>query len=219
MNSIQLVIFDLDGTLINSLDDLADTTNHMLSAMGRDRLTLPSVKKLVGQGARSLVERALPDASLAEVEFALELFLSYNAAHIVDKTRLYRGVKETLSALRTAGYPLAVLSNKNAALCHKVIETLGLKDFFESVMGADTVPFRKPSPEPLWQLIRGFRVSTEDTVMIGDSINDIAAGKAAGVVTVGCTYGYGELAELEEADYTVDTFPELLELPIFARYK
>ncbi len=215
VNRIKLIIFDLDGTLINSLEDLTDATNHMLSEMCRQKMSVEDVRKLVGQGARRLVERALPGATSLEIEQALDNFLSFNNNHIVDKTRLYHGVKETLVQLRNKGYHLAVISNKNESLCQKVMQTLGIKCFFEAVIGADSTPFRKPSPEPVLKLLRDFRVSSSETVIVGDSINDIAAGKAAGVITVGCKYGYGDLAELSPSDYVVASFSKILELPIF----
>lgn len=216
MNRIKLAIFDLDGTLINSLDDLTDATNYMLSAMAKGNITGEQVKKLVGQGARSLVERAIPGISPEELERALGYFITYNDEHIVDKTRLYPGVRGALMSLREAGYRLAVISNKNSALCRKVIEALGVADIFEVVMGADAMPFRKPSPEPILRLLRDFGVNAENAVIVGDSINDVAAGKAAGVWTVGCTYGYGELSEVEGADYVIGSFVEILDLTIFA---
>jgi phosphoglycolate phosphatase len=219
MGRIKLVIFDLDGTLINSLEDLTDATNHMLSEMGREKLSGNDVKKLVGQGARRLVERALPDVSSPDIERALNIFLVYNDSHIVDKTRLYQGVKETLALLRDKGYQLAVISNKNEALCQKVMQTLGIKCFFAAVIGADSMPFRKPSPEPVLMLLRDFGVTAAESVIIGDSINDVAAGKAAGVITVGCKYGYGELTELLDSDFLVASFTEILDLPIFASRK
>jgi phosphoglycolate phosphatase len=217
MDEVKLIILDLDGTIIDSLADLTDATNHMLSEMGRDKLSGQQVRKLVGQGARKLAERAMPDADSAEIECALEIFLSYNASHIADKTTLYPGVRETLTALQESGFHLAVISNKNVALCHQVIATLGVTDFFEAVMGADTMNFRKPSPEPIFKLLRDLALSPTNAVMVGDSINDIAAGNAAGVVTVGCTYGYGEISELEGADFYVRSFSALLELPILKR--
>lgn len=216
MDRIKLIIFDLDGTIIDSLDDLTDATNHMLSEMHKGMLSRSDVRKLVGQGARRLVERALPGISLCDIERALGYFLSFNDDHIVDKTRPYPDVPETLTSLKVAGCRLAVISNKNASLCRKVIDTLGLKEFFETVIGADTMPFRKPSPEPILKLLRDFGVNPGEAVIIGDSINDVAAGKAAGVMTVGCTYGYGEKSEVEDADYLVGAFAEILDLPIFA---
>ncbi len=215
MNRVKLIIFDLDGTLIDSLEDLTDATNHMLAEMRQEKLSVEDVRKLVGQGARRLVERALPGASAREIERALDIFLSFNESHIVDKTILYPGVKETLTRLKGEGYLLAVISNKNEALCEKVIQTLGLKRFFEVVIGADSMPFRKPSPEPVLKLLRDFRANSSETVIVGDSINDISAGKAAGVCTVGCMYGYGDSDELSNSDYVVGSLPEILELPIF----
>jgi len=118
--------------------------------------------------------------------------------------------------LQSRGMRMAVISNKNVALCHEVLNLLAVDTYFEAVLGADSLPFRKPSPEPVLKLLADFGVASTRTAMIGDSINDIAAGKGAGVATVGCTWGYGDLPELADADYQVDTFPELLELPLLA---
>ncbi len=216
MNKIELVIFDLDGTIIDSLDDLTDATNYMLSKMGKGSLSRERVKKLVGQGARRLVERAILGISPDDLELALGYFISYNDDHIVDKTKLYPNVPAALTALRECGCRLAIISNKNSALCRKVVNALGVEDYFEVVMGADTIPFRKPSPEPVLKLLRDLGINAENTVIVGDSINDVAAGRAAGVLTVGCTYGYGGLSEVEDADYVVGAFAEVLDLPIFA---
>ncbi len=215
MDTIDLIIFDLDGTLIDSLDDLADATNHMLTSLGRKAVSLDQVRGYVGQGARRLVEKAMPDAVAEEIEIGLSVFLAYNEEHIVDKTRLYPGVEETLSALRGAGKTLAVVSNKNVALCRKVLTTLKADGFFECIIGADSLKERKPSPEPLFRVMRDLGFSPRQTAIVGDSINDIAAGKAAGIAAVGCTFGYGDRAEVAAADYLVDTVPDLLELPIF----
>jgi len=213
MTDIKLIIFDLDGTLVDSLDDLTDATNSMLRHFGKGELGRREVRLLVGQGATRLVERAIPDASSEEVKEGVRLFLSYNDAHIVDKTRLYPGVKETLDILGKH-QRLAVISNKYVAHCRKLLSVLGVADHFEAMLGADSLPFRKPSPEPLLRLMADCGLSASETVMIGDSINDMIAGKEAGVGTIGCTYGYGELDELTGADYRVDRFAELLDIPL-----
>jgi len=215
MDPIKLIIFDLDGTLIDSLPDLADATNAVREKYALPRLTAEEVRKLVGQGARSLVERALPGADPERIEEALGFFLSYNLAHITDKTRPYPGVVETLAALQGRGLALCVLSNKNEALCREVLSRLGLGSFFPTVRGADSYPLRKPSPEPVLALLREFGVASGECLLVGDSINDVAAGVGAGVVTVGCSYGYGDPAELKDADYRVRDFPSLLELSPF----
>lgn len=219
MVSIELVIFDLDGTIIDSLDDLTAATNYTLSELGRKDLPKNEVRKLIGQGARRLVERAMPDASSEDIEHGLNLFLVYNEDHIVDKTKLYPGVIETLDALRRQGRQLAVISNKNVALCRKVMNILRVESFFTSVVGADSIPFRKPSPEPVLKLLQEYSVAPGNAAIIGDSINDMAAGKSADVVTIGCTYGYGGPDDLSEADYLVGTLAALLDLPIFRSKK
>ncbi|MBJ6799698.1 HAD family hydrolase [Geomonas propionica] len=213
MDPIRLLIFDLDGTLIDSLPDLTDATNLIRERNGLPRIGISDVRKLVGQGARSLVERALPGVAEPEVERALEEFLAYNLAHIADKTRPYPGVPETLKELAGLGLPMVVLSNKNVALCREVLVKLGLAGYFTDVFGADSFPSRKPSPEPVLAVLKLFGITAAQCVMVGDSVNDIAAGGGAGVWTVGCSYGYGDESELEAANYRVSSFPSLLQLP------
>nr|WP_246561300.1 HAD-IA family hydrolase [Geobacter grbiciae] len=215
MYPVNLIIFDLDGTLIDSLPDLADATNHMLSSLGRPSIGQNAVRRLVGQGARRLVERALAGASEDEINQGLDLFLDYNHRHIADRTVLYLGVPETLDALKGRGMRMAIISNKNVALCREVVSVLGIDRYFDEVLGADSLPFRKPSPEPVLKLLADFGVPPERAALVGDSINDMAAAKGARVSTVGCTWGYGELTELADADYLVESFGELFGIPLF----
>lgn len=214
MTPIQLIIFDLDGTLIDSLEDLAAATNHMLTSLGRKPVGLEQVRGYVGKGARRLVEQAMPAATMEEIEIGLNIFLTYNEAHIVDRTRLYPGATETLAALRDSGMTMAVVSNKNVALCRKVLSTLAADGFFATVIGADSLSFRKPSPEPLLMVLHELGVTADRALMVGDSINDITAGNAAGIATVGCTFGYGDIAELENSTWKIDSIDELLKLPV-----
>lgn len=215
MSKIKLIIFDLDGTLTDSLADLTDATNDMLARSGRPGLAMGEVRRLVGKGARNLVERAMPGAAAEEIESALRVFLDYNALHLADKTRLYPGVKETLDCLYAGERLMAVISNKNVDLCRRLLAILGIGDYFAEVLGGDSLPERKPSPEPVLKLLRDFSVLPREAVMVGDSINDVAAGRGAGVITVGCGYGYGYAEELADAEYRVEAFPELLTLPLF----
>jgi phosphoglycolate phosphatase len=213
--NMKLLIFDLDGTLIDSLADLADATNHVRARWSLPPLSLEEVRMLVGQGAKRLVERALPGLPEAEVEEGLALFLRYNHDHIADKTVVYPGVPETLRLLQERRFILTIASNKTEELCRQVLATLGVEEFFAAVLGADSVKERKPSPEPLLKLMSDFSTAPAQTAMIGDSINDIAAGVSAGVLTVGCSFGYGDHSELAGADYLVDRIPALLDLPPF----
>jgi phosphoglycolate phosphatase len=208
----KLVILDLDGTLIDSLDDLTDAANHMRQAFDLPALTVSDVRTLVGEGARRLVERALPGISSEEREHGLEIFLRYNYEHIADKTFFYPGVRETLEKMSANGLTLAVASNKSESHCREILRLLRSDNLFVAILGADSVAERKPSPVPLFFLMREFGRTVPETVMVGDSINDMKAGKAAGVFTIGCSYGYGAREELELADCVVNSFPELLEV-------
>ena len=212
---IKLIIFDLDGTLVDSLGDLTDATNAMLKRFNRRELKSDEVRQLIGQGARRLVERAMPGATLEEIEEGIQIFVAYNEAHIADKTRLYPGVRETLAILDKF-WRMAVISNKNTALCQKLLEVLDVADYFCVIMGADSCPSRKPSPEPIYKLLDQVGVTAAEAVIVGDSCNDIKAGKGAEVLTVGCSYGYGEAGELGGADYRIDNFMGLLSLRLFA---
>jgi phosphoglycolate phosphatase len=207
---IRLIILDLDGTLIDSLADLTDAANHMRQAFNRPLLSVSDVKKLVGEGARRLVERALPDASPEEHAQGLEIFLRYNYEHIADKTVFYPGVRETLEKMNADTFTLAVASNKSESHCREILRLLQAEELFAAILGADSVTERKPSPEPLFHLMREFGCSVSETIMVGDSINDMKAGKGAGVVTIGCDYGYGGREELELADVVVSSFPEVM---------
>ena len=215
MASIELVIFDLDGTLVDSIPDLTDAVNEFLRASGRPDLAMDDVRRLVGKGARNLVERALGNGTEEEVEKALAIFLAYNEAHIADKTIMYPGVAETLHELRRQGLRMAVVTNKTEFLSRKLLSVIGIDRYFDLILGADSLPFRKPSPEPVLKALADLHIAPSGAIMVGDSINDIAAGRAAGLATVGCTFGYGDDVELSQAEYLIDAMGQLLQLPLF----
>ena len=208
-----LYILDLDGTLVDSLDDLTASVNAM-----RGEFTLPSlgrqaVRGMVGQGARALVERALPGRSGNEVAAGLDIFLAHNEAHLFDRTRLYPAVAETLASLAGQGHTLALLSNKNEGLCRQLLAHFGIAGFFAVVVGGDSLPERKPSPEPVLHIMKLLAKQPGNTLMVGDSSNDVTAGRDARVITVGCSYGYGEPYELAAAAFVITDFAALLKLP------
>lgn len=212
-SSSYLFILDLDGTLVDSLDDLTMSVNFMrrrFALPGLDRL---DVRGMVGQGARNLVERALPGYGSPEIDAALAIFLEHNSAHLFDRTRLYDGVVSTLTHLAGQGHVLALLSNKHEQLCRNLLTHFDIAGLFSVVAGGDTLAERKPSPEPVRRIMAQLAHRPGETIMVGDSINDIAAGRDAGVLTVGCSYGYGEAAELVDADLCIGAFAELLQLP------
>ena len=207
--TIRAVLFDLDGTLVDSLDDLTDAVNHMLASFGKDLLSTSEVRSLVGKGARNLVQRALGTESPEDIEQGLGLFMEFNAAHIADKSKLYSGAREILENLAACGIRMAIISNKGADLSRLILETLKIDAFFEIICGGDTFPEMKPSPLPLIRVIDRLGIASNEAFMVGDSINDIQAGKQAGIATIGCTWGYGDLNELQGADHQAASCKEV----------
>jgi phosphoglycolate phosphatase len=199
--TVRAALFDLDGTLVDSLEDLTDAVNHMLVGFGRPFMTTASVRHLVGKGAHNLVRRALETESEEAITRGIELFVAYNSAHIADKSALYPGVREALRQLAENGIHLVVISNKHGSLCRLILEALGIAGLFEIICGGDTFPEMKPSPLPLLRVLERLGIAAHEAVMVGDSINDIKAGQQAGITTIGCTWGYGGMDELAGADH------------------
>ena len=209
---IRAVLFDLDGTLIDSLEDLTDAVNHVRGAFSQPPLTSESVRSKVGKGVRDLVRRILPDALESEIESAVSLFRDFNRRHIADKSRLYPGILETLLELSARNIKMAVITNKSEDLGVHLLQALEINPLFEDICGGDTYPERKPSPLPLFKVAEKLGVLHHECVMVGDSINDIQAGQRANITTIGCTWGYGSTEEISGADFLAQTPQELLSL-------
>lgn len=207
--TIHAVLFDLDGTLVDSLHDLTDAVNHMLAGFGRTALKPSEVRLLVGKGARNLVQRALDTDSPEVIDQALTAFTTFNALHIADKSKLYPGALNLLQQLAADGVRMAVVSNKQEALSRLILKTLEVDTYFAIIAGGDTCTEMKPSPLPLLWVVDQFGCSPEDAVMVGDSINDIQAGNRAKIVTIGCNWGYGGADELCEADYRATSLADI----------
>lgn len=212
---IKLVIFDLDGTLVNSLAELVAAVNHVRSVFGLSCFTEGEVREMLGRGDRPLVEKALPEASITDLQRAQALYLSYSELNLLTSTSIYPGVVDTLAELKKNGVLMAIISNKHSRLSRKLLGRLGIEAYFSAILGSDSLPFRKPSPEPILRLLDDFHMNASGGVIVGDSMSDILAGKRAGVVTVGCSYGYGIASELQNADYCISSVPALLRLPLF----
>ena len=209
---IRAVLFDLDGTLIDSLEDLTDAVNHVRGAFFQPPLTSESVRSKVGKGVRDLVRRILPDALESEIESAVSLFRDFNSRHIADKSHLYPGILETLKELAARNIKMAVITNKSEDLGVQLLQALEINPLFEDICGGDTYPERKPSPLPLFKVAEKLGVLHHECVMVGDSINDIQAGQRANITTIGCTWGYGSTEEISGADFLAQTPQELLSL-------
>jgi phosphoglycolate phosphatase len=194
---IQLVVFDLDGTLADTKKDLALSVNAMREHMGFGPLPLEVVTSYVGQGVTVLVKRTLGDkAPDGNVEKGLAFFLDYYGRHLLDNTVAYPGVREALEEL--GNRKLAILTNKPTHFSRAIISGLGLAPYFLEIYGGDSFPLKKPDPMGIKTLMSHLSIPTEKTLMVGDSETDVLTGHNAGVWTCGVTYGFGTQA-LEEA--------------------
>lgn len=211
--SFRLIIFDLDGTLIDSRVDVANAANAARAAVGLASLPLETVQGYVGDGVTKLVERLLPEERRGAFDAALAAFLEFYAAHSLDHTTLYPGVLETVEAL-ARDLKLAVVTNKRRYLTMPILEGLGIARFFSQVVGGDGPLARKPSPEPLISVCEAEGIQPGESLMVGDSPTDVAAARAAGISVCGVTYGYkpAEVVRAAKPDFVIDTFSEMLEL-------
>ena len=205
----RLLVFDLDGTLVDSKEDLANAVNVALESFDLPPLPNPVIYSYVGDGASALILRALPPEKADLLQEVLDRFLAYYRRHLLDTTRAYPGV---VGALRKwAGiYRMAVLTNKGVAMSQEILSGLSLDGSFFEVRGGDSFGTKKPDPEGLLRILREAGVEAREAIMIGDSRNDVQAGRAAGAVTCGVTYGLGTSGFAEHPpDFTVDRFPDL----------
>ena len=201
---MQHLIFDLDGTLIDSRLDLANAVNATRVHMGMGTLDNERVYSYVGNGAPVLIRRALGDrATEAEVQEALEFFLEHYHEHHLDYTVLYPGVRESLDRLAAAGKRMAVLTNKPVRISRAIIEGLGVGGCFFQVYGGNSFEFKKPNPIGVAALMRETGMGPGLTVMVGDSAIDIVTARNAGVSCCGVTYGF-------QPETLADPAPDLL---------
>jgi phosphoglycolate phosphatase len=216
----KLLIFDLDGTLINSALDLALAVNYMLETLEQDTFSEEIIHGWVGNGALTLVKRALSgsrtvDERLDEmyVQKALKIFLEYYEKNLCNATVPYPHVISTLKTLKEK-YTLAIVTNKPFIFVSPILKGLDMDGLFELILGGDSLSQKKPHPMPLLHVCEKLSVSVEASVMVGDSKNDILAANACGMDSIGVTYGYnyGEDIEVHKPTSIIDDFSELLEL-------
>ena len=200
------VVFDLDGTLVDTKDDLAEAVNVALVALGLPRRPPATLWGYVGQGARVLVERALGAEHAARTEDALAVFLAWYREHLLDRTRLYPGIAAAVAALRADGVACSVLTNKPADMSWAIVRGLGLGEAFPRLVGGDTLAVRKPDPAGLRHLMDEAGVGAPATLMVGDSAIDVATGQNAGVATCGVLWGFnGEAVRASAPDVVIAT--------------
>jgi phosphoglycolate phosphatase len=216
-SQIKLLIFDLDGTLIDSRLDLIHSVNAMLRHLGRTDLPGDVIASYVGDGAPTLIRRALGDPrDESVIKAGLEHFLTYYRAHKLDHTHVYDGIKDMLTVLHNSNgirRQMAVLSNKPVIPSRAIVEALGLAEFFTHIYGGNSFSTKKPDPKGAQTILKETRMRPEETLMIGDSSVDVITGRNAGLWTCGVTYGFAPHTLCEAPpDVTIDKPHELAEL-------
>jgi phosphoglycolate phosphatase len=205
MKPVSLLIFDLDGTLVNTLEDIAASVNFTLSRLGRAPLPEETVRRYVGDGIDLLLIRSL-GGKAENVSEAVAIYREHHRENLVVHSRLYPTVSETLNYYK--GLPMAVISNKTMEFVSPLLEQLGIAGYFKLVIGADFGLPLKPAPDAVLKILSDLAVPKERAVIVGDGTTDILAGKAAGIITCSVTYGFRSEEELLNArpDYVI---PEL----------
>ena len=184
------VVFDLDGTLIDSRADLAAAVNHVLRTLRLPEIAATTLAGYVGEGARVLIERALGPAHQDVAARALEFFMARYGSHLLDATRPYPGIPEALALLTRRGVVLSVLTNKPVAMSRTILDGLGLASHFTAVLGGDSLPVKKPDPAGIEHLRSVTRTSPERTLLVGDSTIDVRTARAANIAFCGVTWGF-----------------------------
>lgn len=209
---VELIIFDLDGTLIDSRIDIANSVNYTLKQLGLSPLDDKIILGYVGDGVRSLIERVLSPSNLHLFEKGLDTFLPYYSEHLLDNTFFFPEVMDTLKFFSYK--KMAVISNKPEALSINTLKGLGIYNFFKSVVGGDSLEKKKPAPEPVIKVLEDLNVDREKAIIVGDSYVDIEAGKGAGIMTCGVTYGFKSRDAIlnAEPDFMIDRLAELKEI-------
>jgi len=204
---IKLILFDLDGTLVDTSKDITTSLNYALKQYGIQELSVQDTVKMVGEGITRLIEKILGDEKLHMRDEIIKMFIEYYSEHLADYSREYPYVRETLEQL--SGYKKAVISNKRESLSVELLEKLDLLKYFNLVAGSDTASAKKPSPVPIFYIMGKLETKPYESMIVGDSSFDIEAGKKAGIKTVAVTYGYRERQYLQDADYMIDSLKDL----------
>jgi phosphoglycolate phosphatase len=208
----RLIVYDLDGTLVDTLADITQAANHMRRALGQPPLAATTVRRFVGRGVQELVTGCLTTSDGPRIKEGVRLFRAYYHEHLVEHSRLYPGAREVLAHF--ADRRQAVLTNKPDPYSTQILTALGVAGCFAQIIAGDSAHPRKPDPAALAALMASVRAARAETLLIGDSPVDIQTGRNAGVLTVAVRHGFSDEAELLQAspDVIVRDFAELLVL-------
>ncbi|MBC8288033.1 MAG: HAD-IA family hydrolase [Nitrospinae bacterium] len=206
---ISLIIYDFDGTLVDTLFDIADAVNFSLNELGLRTLSRETIRKYVGKGVERLMEQSIKGTGCADLPRAVELFRKHYSDNLMNHTRFYPSGREILDHF--CDKKQAICSNKPEEFVRRILASLESLDSFDAILGGDSVKSKKPDPEGLLYLLNRFQCSSEQAVLVGDSPVDIETGKRAGVYTCVVSYGLGDPKEiaLAEPDCSIDHLSEL----------
>lgn len=210
----ETIVFDLDGTLVDTAPDLTAALNAVLRTLGRQEVPLGDVRHMVGRGARYLIERAMEatgePAKQQDLDALLHRFIVHYDANIAVTSRPFERVEAVVKGLRARGHKLGICTNKPEALSLKLINELRLRELFPVILGADSRPYKKPDPRHLFDTIAGLGGSPDSAVLIGDSETDVKTARAANVPVIVVSFGYTEIPPHDlGADVVIDHFDAL----------
>ncbi|MCX7710085.1 MAG: HAD-IA family hydrolase [Clostridia bacterium] len=210
---IEAVIFDFDGVIVDSGADIVNAVQYTLRQFKQPELPYNEIIGYVGHGAKELIRKSFKGCSEQMIEEAFPVYKNYYLEHAIVETKLYLNVKETLTALKDRKKKIALVTNKPEDLALKILKGLEVEEYFDSVIGPESVKKMKPDPEGILKVVREFGVKTELAVMVGDSHTDVEAGRSAGTITCGVTYGLGDRDELVKSapNFFIDEMSKLIE--------
>ena len=213
----KLFIFDLDGTLVDTAPDFKNSINYMLNELNESEVSLKEIRNWVGYGARELIRRTVVNKNIPHdeqrIEEMLKIFLLHYTHNIDDDSVLFNNVRNVLEFLKDNGIKLAVCTNKMERLSNILLEKLNVLHMFDYLVGGDSLSKSKPDPFPLLNICEKLNTEISDSIMIGDSVTDLNAGKGAGMPVVLVSYGYTDNKDIyNEADLVINDFSQLKEL-------
>ena len=206
---MKLIIYDLDGTLVDTLQDITQAANHMLAQLGLPPKSAEEIRRYIGSGLHELVGRCLQTNDHRDIERGAKLYRAFYTQHLLDFSCLYPDAQAVLDYFRA--HRQAVITNKPNPYSRQILEALGVASYFFRLIAGDEEFPKKPDPSAVQALMRAAGATSSETVFIGDSLIDIETGRQAGVVTVGIEHGFAENGELSSADLLVKNFSSLLE--------